>query len=354
MKILVLALAGIGDCLIATPLIHELRLHYPDAELDAFVFWPGSRDLMEGNPHLSAVFQRNLVKEGAIPALRYLWQLRRHRYDLTINAHPQGRIHYRVAAGIIGAPLRLSHQYENHRLDPLLVNRSLPQDYELHSVENNNRLLELLGKKPLLPAHEFEVYLSPAETAWAADYVGQHGLAKRPLLGLHVGSGGTKNLTLKRWPLEHYIALLQRLAHSHPNVTVLLFGGPEEEKAHAEIMARVGSRAIQPAQTKNLRQAAALMKHCHAFLSVDTALMHLAAAMKVRNQVVIEAPTLNKTNLPWHTNYRLVRNPMVNGRNLDYYRYDGGPIQGTREHLLQCMASVTVEAVYATVSEALA
>ena len=354
MKILVLALAGIGDCLIATPLIHELRLHYPDAQLDAFVFWPGSRDLMEGNPHLSTVLQKNLVKEGAPRALLHLWKLRQRQYDITINAHPQGPFHYRVAARLIGAPIRLSHRYESHRLDPLLVNRSVPQDYKLHSIENNNRLLELLGKKPLLPAHEFEVYLSPAETAWAADYARQPGLAHRRLLGLHVGSGGTKNLTLKRWPLEHYIALLQRLAQSHPNVTVLLFGGPEEEKAHAEIMARVNSPSIQPAQTRNLRQVAALMKHCHAFLSVDTALMHLAAAMKVPNQVVIEAPTLNKTNLPWHTNYRLVRNPLVNGRNLDYYRYDGGPIRGTREHLLECMASVTVDSVFAAVSEALA
>ena len=51
--------------------------------------------------------------------------------------------------------------------------------------------------------------------------------------------------------------------------------------------------------------------------------------------------------------YRLVRNPMVNGRNLEYYRYDGGPIRGSREHLEACMASVKVEEVFAALSEAL-
>ncbi len=355
MRILVLALAGIGDCLIATPLFHELRLHYPDAELEAFVFWKGSADLLEGNPHVNTVHQKNLVKEGTVKALRYLWQLRRRRFDITINAHPQGRIHYRVAAGIIGARLRLSHRYEGHTpFDNLLVNRSLPQDYELHSVENNNRLLELLGKKPVLPQHDFEIFLSSAETTWAEEFIRQHGLANRKRLGIHVGSGGTKNLTLKRWPLEHYIALLRQLQQSRPDVSVLLFGGPEEEQAHAEIMSTLGGTSILPAKTKSLRQAAALMKHCHSFLSVDTALMHLAAAMKVPNQVVIEAPTLNKTNLPWRTNHRLVRNPVVNGRNLDYYRYDGGPIKGTRAELLQCMASIKVEDVLAAVREALA
>jgi ADP-heptose:LPS heptosyltransferase len=354
MKILVIALAGIGDCLIATPLIHELRLHYPEAQVDALVFWPGSKGLLEGNPHLNSIHQKNLVKEGAFKALRYLFRLRREGYDLTLNAHPQGRIHYRVAAGVIHAPLRLSHSYEqNGLLDRLLVNRTLPQSYDLHSIENNSRLLELLEREPLLPRPEMEIYLSARETAWAEDFLQQHGLSPRRRLGVHVGSGGTKNLALKRWPLGHYLELLQRLKSSHPDLAVLLFGGPEEEEAHARLVSAVGEAFALPVRSPSLRHAAALFPHCQAFLSVDTALMHLAAAMKVRHQIVIEAPTLNKTNLPWGTTYRVVRNPMVNGRNLEYYCYDGGPIKGSREHLLACMASVPVEDVYQTVAEAL-
>jgi ADP-heptose:LPS heptosyltransferase len=354
LRILVIALAGIGDCLIATPLIHELRLQYPEAELEAFVFWPGSRDLLEGNPHLNAIHQRNLVKEGTARAIRYLLELRQRRYDVTINAHPQGRIHYRVAAGIIGGRLRLSHRYEKHTpFDRLLVNRTVPQDYRIHSIENNRRLFELLERAPQLASPALEIYLTPAETQWAGEFIHRHGLQPRQRLGLHVGSGGTKNLALKRWPLPHYIELLKRLGRSHPHLTVLLFGGPEEEEAHAEILSATGNPSILPVKSNNLRQAAALLRHCHAFLSVDTALMHLAAAMKVPNQVVIEAPTLNVTNLPWQTNFQVVPNPMVNGRNLEYYRYDGGPIRGSREHLLACMASVKPQDVYEAVRKAL-
>ncbi len=77
MRILVIALAGIGDCLIATPLIHELRLHYPEAEIEALVFWPGSKDLLEGNPHLNAIHQKNLIKAGRVQAVRDLLGLGR-------------------------------------------------------------------------------------------------------------------------------------------------------------------------------------------------------------------------------------------------------------------------------------
>jgi ADP-heptose:LPS heptosyltransferase len=352
-KILVLSLAGIGDTLIATPFIHELRANFPGAVIDAFVLWAGSKDLLEGNPHLNAIHQKNLIKDGPFKSLPFLWDLRRRGYDLSINVHTLGRIHYRAVARFIGARVRLSHQYENHGwLDRLLVNRTIPQDYGVHSVENNNRLLSLLGKKPLLPRHDFELNLGIEEKQWADEFVALNDLSGRKCLGVHIGSGGTKNLRLKRWPFGHYVELIQRLTQSHPGLAILLFGGPDERKEHEEILRTVPGRVLAPA-SRSLRQVAALMRHCHAFLSVDTALMHLAAAMKVPNQIVIEAPTLNPTNLPWQTDYKIIRNPVVNGRNLDYYRYDGGPIRGTDEELTRCMASITVEEVHAALSQAL-
>jgi hypothetical protein len=72
--------------------------------------------------------------------------------------------------------------------------------------------------------------------------------------------------------------------------------------------------------------------------------------MKVPKQIVIEAPTLNATNFPYGNAFTLVKNPAVNGRGLDYYRYDGGGIKGTREELLACMASVKTEDVFGIVN----
>ena len=235
MKILVNSLAGIGDTLIATPFLHELRANFPDATIDAFVLWAGSKDILEGNPHLNTVLQKNLIKDGPLQSLPFLLALRRRRYDLSINVHTLGRVHYRVVARLIGARLRLSHQYHgSSSLDRLLVNRMVPEDYSVHSVQNNNRLLALLDKKPLLPRHEFEIFLTDAERKWADDFITQHAPAPRRRLGIHIGSGGTKNLRLKRWPFAHYRELLGRLKRSHPELAVLLFGGPEEQRGLEE------------------------------------------------------------------------------------------------------------------------
>src|SRR3974377_1257303 len=126
MNILVISFAGIGDTLFATPLIHELRANFPDARIDAFVRWAGSKHLLEGNPHLNAVHQQNLLAADKKESLKLLWRLRRAAYDLSINTHPQSRVLYRGVARFINARIRVSHQYDNTGpWDRLLVNRTL-------------------------------------------------------------------------------------------------------------------------------------------------------------------------------------------------------------------------------------
>ena len=79
--------------------------------------------------------------------------------------------------------------------------------------------------------------------------------------------------------------------------------------------------------------------------------MHIAAAVKVPAQVVIETPTWNKPIEPFGNPFTLVKNPAVAGRNLEFYRYDGGDIKGTREELVAMMQSVKVADVFATVAK---
>ena len=39
--------------------------------------------------------------------------------------------------------------------------------------------------------------------------------------------------------------------------------------------------------------------------------------------------------MPYGNPFTLVKNPVVTGRGLEFYRYDGGDIKGTREELLR-------------------
>jgi heptosyltransferase-2 len=357
MKILVISLAGVGDTVLATPLVHELRAIFPTAVIDVLVLWVGSRDVLEGNPYINSVFQKNLIKKSnklnKLAALRFLWSLRQRHYDVSLNTHPQSKILYRLAARIINARTRISHNYHQSKwFDRLLGDHTLPQDYEKHSVENTLALLQFLGVKPVLPHHDCELFLSPGEIAWADSFLSERNLGARKRFGIHVGSSGTKNLALRRWPLDHYLSLIQRMNQNHPEVAILLFGGPEEERAYEQILARTSRRHVFVVKTANFRQTAALLRTCDLFISGDTSLMHLAAAVKVPKQFVIETPTFYKPNHPYNQPFFMIRNPEVAGRNLQYYLYDGRGIRGTNEELRRCMASITVDSVYQTLRAA--
>jgi len=349
MKILVITLAGVGDTLLATPLIHELRILYPAAVIDVLVLWPGSRDILEGNPHVNSVFQKNLITDNRLGSLRFLWGLRRQHYDVSINTHPQSKIQYRFVARLIGARTRLSHNYHQRQWWRwLLGDHTLPQDYEQHSVENTQALLQFLGVKPVLPHPDCELFLSRDEIAWADAFLSERNLGARTRFGIHVGSSGTKNLALRRWPVEHYVSLIERMNQNHPEVAILLFGGPEEERAHEQILAHTSPSHVFVVKTANFRQTAALLRTCDFFISGDTSLMHIAAAVKVPKLFVIETPTFYKPNYPYNRPFSLIRNPEIAGRNLQYYLYDGRGIRGTNEELRRCMASITPDSVYQT------
>jgi len=354
MRVLVISLAGIGDTLFATPLIRELRANFPQATIDAFVMWRGSKELLEANPHLNSIHQQNLIKLGYFKSLQYVSQLRENRYDVSFNTHPQSRIQYRITARLINARLRASHQYDNASiLDGLLVNRRLNQNYQQHSIENNLAFLTFVNAKPTLKKPDYEIFLSPWELAWADEFVQRENLSDRRLLGIHVGSGGTKNLALRRWPLESYRELIARVCRKYANLTVLLFGGPEEQKDHEQLLGQAPAGHVLHPRTDNLRHAAALIRKCDAFLSVDTALMHIAAAMKVPKQIVIETPTWNRPIEPRRESFTLVPNPGVAGRNLAFYSYDGHGIRGSDRDIVRVMQSVSVDSVQEAVDKAL-
>ncbi|HEU6448134.1 MAG TPA: glycosyltransferase family 9 protein [Verrucomicrobiae bacterium] len=346
MKILVISLAGIGDTIFATPLIHELRLNFPEAQIEALVLWRGARDVLENNPYLNRVHQKNLIAASKFDSLGFLLKLRRERYDVSINTFPQSRRHYRLIAKIIGAKIRISHEYDcSGALDQLLVNKSLAQDYSRHAVENNLALLPLIGARSKLERHDYEIFLTDTEKKWAENFIFTNKVSGRTLFGIHVGSGGTKNLALRRWPLENFIELVRHLQKEHQALALLFFGGPEEKSDHEKIRAVIRGDNLFFPETENIRQAAALVGKCKLFLSVDTSLMHVAAAMKVPKQIVIETPTWNKPIEPNGNQFTLVRNPAVAGRNLDFYRYDGRDIRGSAKELMCCMKSVSVRSV---------
>jgi ADP-heptose:LPS heptosyltransferase len=290
-----------------------------------------------------------------VGSLKFLRSLAKRKYDVSINTHPQSKLEYRLVATLAGAKLRLSHNYHHSEIFGwLLGDRTMPQDYEKHSVDQTLDLFSFMGIKPVLPSHEYELFLTEEEITWGQKFVQEHQLEGQKLFAFHVGTSGTKNLALRRWPVRHYIGLIRRFQQNHPNVSILLFGGPEEVQLHAEILANVPPERVHNVKSSNFRQSAAVLRLCEMVISGDTSIMHLAAAVKVPKQFVLETPTFYKPNHPYGQPFVTICNPAVAGQNLKYYLYNGKGIQGSPDELRRLMSSITVDLAYETIRSACA
>jgi len=199
-------------------------------------------------------------------------------------------------------------------------------------------LLKCLGKRALMKKHQYEIFIPKSEIEKAKKVFKK----KKIYIGIHIGSGKTKNLSLRRWPLKYYSVLISKIGKIK-NVEFLLFGGKEEESDYQKLASDFEN--VKIVKTKHILETAAMLKFCKIFLSVDTLLMHLAACVNVPKQLVIETPTFNETVAPYGRDYILIKNPLVHGRNLEFYRYDGKGIKASKKEIIKIMESVKPEDV---------
>lgn len=304
-KILVLCLPGIGDTLLFTPALRALRKRFPHAQIWALVMFKGSQEVLEKNPHVDEVLLWEFLKEGAFRSFKFLLDLRRRHFDISIMAYPANRIEYSLVHLLAGARRRYGHRYHHRDLSSLNVlhGHTIREDEQRHNVEENLALLRLLGVKADRQ-NSLELYLSEEDRVFARHWVAQYQLERARLIGFHAGTAEFKNQAKRRWAKEKFAQLGDALTEELGG-QVLIFGGPDEQELKENISSRMSRSGLVVSNT-TMRQTAALIERCALFVSNDSALMHTAAAMKVPC-VVIFGPTNPKWVYPYGTRYRIVR-----------------------------------------------
>lgn len=84
MKILIIQTAFIGDVVLATPLIENLKATYPEVNID-FLLRKGNEQLLEGHPHIRKTLIWNKKKQKYKSLLKLLGEIRKEQYDFVIN-----------------------------------------------------------------------------------------------------------------------------------------------------------------------------------------------------------------------------------------------------------------------------
>ena len=349
MKILILALSGIGDALMYTPSLALLRKHYPDAQVDALVMFKGVEDMYKRTGYLDSVIYFDFMKEGAIKSFQFLRTLR-GKYDYSINVYPSNRKEYNLIQRFINAKQRAGVDYLRKGKKHLshLNNVLITEDDNLHNVEENILLTQKLLGFEDDESPDFVFNLNEADTAAAdAEYQRLNLKSDELIIGFHAGCSILKNHIKRRWEPEKFAELARKLITEN-NAKVLLFGGPEEVELKKTIVELAGCEGIYIPETKNRAESAALIKKCSLFVTNDSSLMHVASAMK-RKVVAIIGPTNTAYIHPWQTEHTIVTLELVCA---PCFCYSPKPLECRRVDMeFKCIKMLDVERVYAAVKK---
>ena len=347
MKILIIALSGIGDALMFTPALKLLRKNLPNAEIDALVMYKGAQEIYSSNPNFNKIIHFNFVEEGAIKSLKFLLQLRK-KYDASINVYPANRKEYNIISYIIGAKQRAGAFYlrKDKSCFGFLNNVRVLENDNVHNVQTNIKLCEALIGKKLNDEPQLEFSINEDATKSATNYLNEIGLEEKELvIGFHPGCATLKNHIKRRWEPEKFAELGKKLINHH-SARILIFGGPDEVELKEQIKSLINSDKVYVVNAESISTSSAIMQRCKAFVTNDSSQMHIAASLGLR-VVAIIGPTNQNYIHPWKTEHQIV------SLNLDCspcFFYSPRPLICNRTDVkFKCIKELTVDMVYKSV-----
>jgi heptosyltransferase III len=280
-RILLIRLRHIGDVLLTVPAIRSFREAFPKAFITALVN-AGTEEMLTGNPLLDEVlvfdpqwktlpFVQRIKQE-----LRFLRQIRRRRFDLAVNFTEGERGAFLCL--ISGARYRVGSFSRKEK--PGWKKFAFQQivrvpDWRAHIVEQTLEIPQALGLP--LGDRRVEIFYSKEDQKKLNHLLREEGAEDQSLL-VHIHP--TSRWLFKCWRDDGMAKIIDALQERAGVQVVLTSGSDDRElkKIH-NILNFCRTQPINLAGKITLKQMAALSRRSLFFIGVDTAPMHIAAAM---------------------------------------------------------------------------
>jgi lipopolysaccharide heptosyltransferase II len=327
-KILIIKPGAIGDVLLATPVIENLRYHFPDAVIN-FLTQNYCREVLVGNPYLNRVLTYNIGKGDSSYCL--IRNVHNQKYDMIVDLFSNPR----TAVIVFNSEAKYKVGYR-FGWRALAYNIKIkPRGSEVHNIEFNLDSIRALGLKVVSDKPKF--YINSVHEEFAEKYFKENNLEGKSVIGIN--PSGT--WPTKVWPAEKFAELGKRLGEDS---RILIFWGYGKEKEEAmRIKESIGESALIIPEV-NLKYMAAILKKCALFVTNDTGPMHVAWILGV-NTAAIFGPTNSHLQGPLSKNSIVLKNESLKCLGCNLTKLSECPY----DHA--CMKELPVEYVYGKVKE---
>ncbi|MCW5623664.1 MAG: putative lipopolysaccharide heptosyltransferase III [Burkholderiales bacterium] len=280
-RVLIIKLRHIGDVLLTSPMFSVFAAQAPHAEVDALVY-RDTADMLSGHPAIAQLhtIDRRWKRLGPVAQLRHEWglirTLRARRYDLVIHLTEHWRgawltrlLGPRYAVAPAGPYGRLFDRCFTHRY-------WVPPGNRRHTVEIHLDSLRRIGVYPGDGRARALVFEEGAAAHGSVDrMLAERGLARGSFIAVHPAS----RWHFKCWPVEHMVHLIDGLQSQHHTVVLTCGPDPAELEINRAITTRLRQPVVDLGGQLTLKELGALIRRAKLFIGVDSAPMHMAAAV---------------------------------------------------------------------------
>lgn len=262
----------VGDLVMATPVIAELRSAYPNAKITVMVRKPLG-ELLETDPNVDEVFSfrsvapfwRRFAKRDIIS------KIQQGKFDLGVLLTNSFSSAWWFWKG--GVKRRIGFAGNGRRW---LLTDPVPKKQRAktrHLVKIYKDLLIPLGIKPAQTSPRLYIDDREVEHAWQLLLrLGVH--PSDCIIGINPGAAYGE---AKCWLPERFTAVAKQLVEKHCKV---LFFGDMASKSNTDAMCRdLPTGVVNMAGMTSLRELMALLQICRLLLTNDSGPMHIAAAL---------------------------------------------------------------------------
>jgi ADP-heptose:LPS heptosyltransferase len=290
-RILVVALAEIGDAVLLSPFLRELRRLAPRAHI-TLVHRAVASSLYAHCPYVdrTATYEPRIARVLRPLVLPFRsWRFVRRVFDgpgFDVAIVPRWDTDHYFATAIAfwsGATRRVGYSEHvsarktnlNAGFDGLLTD-AVPSGTALHEVERHFALLRHLGATP--SPGPLELWLDDADERKVDEQLSRCGVTEgSPRIAMLIGAADPK----RRWPAGRFAALAAALLRRYADAHVLIIGGSEDVAAQSVVLEALPSRVVPLAGRLTLRESAAALGRCVVGVGNDSGALHLAAAAGV-------------------------------------------------------------------------
>lgn len=297
-RILILKPSALGDVVQALPVARLLRRFDHGAEID---WWIESRlaPLLENDPDITRLVLFHRQRWSAPwrwhEAVRSILELRAARYDLVLDLQALARS---SLVAWLSNPKLIVGLDDPREGAPAFYDVRVPRpSARAHAIDWYLDVLrtihvpvewdfEWIPKKPDAAAR-FEALMPENETQWVA-----------------IQPGG--NWTNKRWPPEHFAALVKHVSSVVSTVRFVILGGTTDRTLGRVVCSAAPERCMDMTGNTTLPELVECLRRCVVLVGNDSGPMHIAAALG-KPVIAVFGPTDPRRTGPYRQTDRVLQ-----------------------------------------------